>query len=589
MLQYLIKLSISLSVVYIFYQLFLRRLTFYNWNRWYLLIYSMVCFGIPFINVFTLIVKEPALRESAFVNYIPAITQLEPPLQTTNTTGFNWLLVTAAVLVTGMIAMAVRLVIQYYSLFKMRKKAVLLYDDTIKLYHVDAPVIPFSFGRGIYINQHQHGEAELKEIIRHEFIHVKQRHSLDIVWSELLCMLNWYNPFAWLLRHDIRQNLEFIADQQVLQTGLDRKQYQYLLLKVIGVNSFSIATSFNFSSLKKRIAMMNKAQSARVHLIRFLFLLPLLVVVLLAFRNRTQGHYQPLRTAVTDTVPAASQPPGWKDIETVDVNDSQVTVRLNNKTVEKYDLSNAKDREAFESRYGPLPSPPPPPTPPVAPDRADRALPRAPKAPVKLELREAPEKPEAPEKAEKLEYVEAPYPPTPPPPPAPVDPGNCINSKGNCITIAYNGGEQIVIVKDKNNKIVQAVTLTDWLNDKQYETQYGEIPDMKVLKGKHAVTKAIVIEDKPLAAIEPEVVVRGKPAIAVSVDPTPATKVVNEVQIKELRVASTTPIQFKGAYTPVKQVRIKPARPSPDTKPAEAAEPGSGAAPAKPASPTKEQ
>lgn len=273
MLQYLLKLTISLSIVYLFYQLFLRRLTFYNWNRWYLLIYSMVCFVIPCINVFTIILKEPSLRQSAFVNYIPAITQIELTTQK-GSTGIDWLLVTAAVIVTGIIAMVVRLLMQYYSLFKMRKKAVLLYDDNIKLYHIDAPVMPFSFGRGIYVNQHQHSEAELKEIIHHEFIHVKQRHSLDIIWSELLCILNWYNPFAWLLRHDIRQNLEFVADQQVLQTGLDRKQYQYLLLKVIGVNSFNIATPFNFSSLKKRIAMMNKAKSARVHLIRFLFLLP---------------------------------------------------------------------------------------------------------------------------------------------------------------------------------------------------------------------------------------------------------------------------------------------------------------------------
>src|SRR5438067_2739132 len=105
----------------------------------------------------------------------------------------------------------------------------------------------------------------------------------------------------------MRQNLEFIADQQVLQTGLDRKQYQYLLLKVTGVNAFSIASNFNFSSLKKRIAMMNKTKSAKVHLIRFLFILPLLVVILLAFRNTRQQQRPVLRAMVTDTVPTGKK------------------------------------------------------------------------------------------------------------------------------------------------------------------------------------------------------------------------------------------------------------------------------------------
>jgi len=400
MLQYLLKLTISLSIVYFFYQLLLRRLTFYNWNRWYLLIYSMVCFVIPFINVFTIIVGRPALRELAFVNYIPAITQITPN-NTTASVGINWWLVTAVVFLTGILIMAARLGMQYYSLYKMRSKAVLLYDNKVKLYHIDAPVMPFSFGRGIYVNQHQHSEHELKEIIRHEFIHVKQRHSLDIIWSELLCMLNWYNPFAWLLRHDIRQNLEFLADQQVLQTGLDRKQYQYLLLKVIGVNSFSIANNFNFSSLKKRIAMMNKAQSARVHLIRFLFLLPLLVVVLLAFRNTTQIHRQSLRALVTDTIPTAEKmPPGWKDMESIDVNNTKVTVRLKNKKVETYDLSNIKEREVFEKKYGPLPTPPPPPPAPTV--KSD------------IEIKEAPEAPENPEALKHLENVLAPIAPEDP-------------------------------------------------------------------------------------------------------------------------------------------------------------------------------
>jgi hypothetical protein len=90
------------------------------------------------------------------------------------------------------------------------------------------------------------------------------------------------------MRYAIRQNLEFLADDQVLKNGLDKKQYQYLLLKVIGNRQFSVAANFNFSSLKNRIAMMNKLKSAKLHLIKFLFILPLLAVLLISFRDKIQ-------------------------------------------------------------------------------------------------------------------------------------------------------------------------------------------------------------------------------------------------------------------------------------------------------------
>jgi hypothetical protein len=599
MLQYILKLTISLTVVYLFYQLFLRRLTFYNCNRWYLLIYSMVCFIIPVINVFTIIVQQPSLRESAIINYIPAITQMPTATGTTTAAGINWLQVSVLVIITGMVLMIARLLVQYYSLYKMRSKAVLLYDDKVKLYHIDAPVMPFSFGRGIYVNKHQHSEQELKEIIRHEFIHVKQRHSLDIIWSELLCILNWYNPFAWLLRHDIRQNLEFIADQQVLQTGLDRKQYQYLLLKVIGVNSFSIATNFNFSSLKKRIAMMNKAKSARVHLIRFLFLLPLLIVVLLAFRNSTQDRQQPLRGVVTDTLPkAAKELPGWKEINTIDVTDSRkVTIRLKNGKVEHYDLMIKKEKEAFEQKYGALPEPPKPPIPP-APAKGEKELPEPPEAPEKPELTEVPEKPEAreaPELAEVREIPEKPevpeiaevreVPVPPPPPPVQVD---CFNKKGYCITVVDNYGECVVIVKDKNNKILQAVSLTDWNKDAALEAKYGEIPPrpVKVIvkQGKPPYVKsAVKVNPITLYNVTPDRIVYVNPKTSVElknlhIEVNKAVKTASAVKVTSA-VSAKSAVQVTEAATQAKVAADAKAKVAAEAKKAAEAKPKAEAEP----------
>ena len=136
---------------------------------------------------------------------------------------------------------------------KMMRKAEWIPAEGMNIYQINEAIIPFSFGNSIFINSTQHTENELREIIRHEFIHVKQKHTADILWAELMCMLNWYNPFAWALKNAMRQNLEFIADHQVLENGVDKKQYQYLLLKVIGNDQFSIAQKFNFSSLKKNV------------------------------------------------------------------------------------------------------------------------------------------------------------------------------------------------------------------------------------------------------------------------------------------------------------------------------------------------
>ena len=286
---YLLKLSVSLTVVFLFYHFILQKLTFYNSNRWYLLGYTLLSFFIPFIDI------SPVLEENSWTNnsvltWIPVIQSDVATTQTVVKASLLsvWDAVVLSVL-AGMIIILLRLVIQLFSFRRIMRKATIISSEGMNLYQVDEQIIPFSFGNSIFINRNLHKADELQEIIRHEFVHVKQRHSLDILWGEFLCLVNWYNPFAWLLKRSIRQNLEFIADKKVLDNGFSKKEYQYLLLKVIGNSQFSIATQFNFSSLKKRIAMMNKTKSAKRQLLRLLFLLPATAILLLAFRNKWQS------------------------------------------------------------------------------------------------------------------------------------------------------------------------------------------------------------------------------------------------------------------------------------------------------------
>ncbi|MBN8685768.1 MAG: hypothetical protein J0M10_02075 [Chitinophagales bacterium] len=384
---YILKVSLSLGVVFLFYHLVLRRLTFYNWNRWYLMGYSVLCFFLPFIDI-SIALEQSAIKNNAVISWVPVLGQnfINEPDESVTLGLWDY---AGLVLLTGILIMLIRFCIQLWSIRRMRRNAVLLSEDGMRLYQVDAAIIPFSFGDSIFINKDQHTIQELEEIIRHEFVHVKQKHSVDIIWGELLCLFNWYNPFAWLLKKSIRQNLEFIADRQVLEQGMDRKQYQYLLLKVVGNNQFSIANQFNFSSLKKRIAMMNKLRSAKVHLVKFMFVLPLVSVMLLAFRNEWKKQVprnEQVTTAlvtgndtIPDKLPVPPPPPppapkgkgtlkefldrnqGVKNLGWVYHNDNSVAmihVIKNDGKTEIYHTDNAEEMNAGVKKYGRFPVPP---------------------------------------------------------------------------------------------------------------------------------------------------------------------------------------------------------------------------------------
>jgi beta-lactamase regulating signal transducer with metallopeptidase domain len=297
---YLLKLSISLSVTWLFYRFILRGLTFYRLNRWYLLGYTLLSFLIPFINIGPIAADADQVHQPLYIQLIPVVgnyTPLSAPQVPATPNLSPWNLAGLA-LIIGIGVLLIRTFLWGYSLARIKKQARLLSsDEGIRIYEVDRPIPPFSFGKSIYINPRLHTEKEWTEIILHEYVHIRQHHTLDILLTEVVTILNWYNPFAWALRHSIRQNLEFIADQQVLDKGVDKKEYQYHLLNVMDHPGYRLANNFNFSSLKKRIIMMNKIRSARLHLLRFLFLLPLLAVILLAFRGsypKFSGHNGPV-------------------------------------------------------------------------------------------------------------------------------------------------------------------------------------------------------------------------------------------------------------------------------------------------------
>ncbi len=270
-LLYLIKVNIALIFFYVFYWLFLRKDTFYEWIRYYFLSVLVLTFTFPAIDFSDLFSTVQVQTIQQITPHFPVNVSGGEEKQFT-IQGAILLLLTVG---TGI--MLIRLGIQIASLWRIRSKSV-----PGKTYHqcqiMNMQTInsPFSFFRTIYVNPELHTQEDMKTILNHEQIHVRQWHSIDIILYEILFAIFWYNPLVWLIKQTVKQNIEFYTDKQILEAGYDKRQYQHELLKVGQIPSFlGIANNFNFNHLKNRITMMNRKQSNQMQLLKFALILPL--------------------------------------------------------------------------------------------------------------------------------------------------------------------------------------------------------------------------------------------------------------------------------------------------------------------------
>ncbi|SFT10586.1 M56 family metallopeptidase [Sphingobacterium wenxiniae] len=278
LLTYIVQVNILLGVVYIGYYALLKSLTFYQLNRLYFLLGGAFSLIYPFLDIRSWFQRhvEPV---GELVDFLPMLPAQEVISQ-------NWTIETVLYVTIGAGAIFLfgKLLLQLLSLLRIHLHSV---EDSWKAYiyrNVLFPIVPFSFFNRIYLNKEQHQDVELYDIFEHEDIHVKGLHTVDVLFFELLLSVCWYNPLVWLMRKAVRQNLEFLTDQQVLNKGVDKQSYQYSLLNVSkqGV-AVGVSNQFNFKLLKKRISMMNKKRSSKLELSKYAFILPLVIFAAGAF------------------------------------------------------------------------------------------------------------------------------------------------------------------------------------------------------------------------------------------------------------------------------------------------------------------
>ena len=162
--------------------------------------------------------------------------------------------------------------------------------EGIKLHVLKGEGSPFSFFQWIFVYPTTLEDTQLHEVLVHERTHVRGWHSLDCIFSELFTIVCWWNPFAWLMKQEVRINLEYLADESVLSDGNARKSYQYHLLGLAyrkPIHSAEIANNFNLLPLKKRIKMMNKRRTREMGKAKYLLFAPLAAALLMVSNIET--------------------------------------------------------------------------------------------------------------------------------------------------------------------------------------------------------------------------------------------------------------------------------------------------------------
>lgn len=272
---YLIKINVALMLLYGFYRLTVSRDTFFGLRRLTLWLIYAVALMVPALNLEYWVRDTPTMASMANVYadtfYPVVVVKAQAP-------SITWIDMLLGIYWAGVAVLSLCLVWQLFSIIRLaaisRKQEV----EGITVHLLRGEGSPFSFFRWVFMYPSTLEGKQLHEVMVHECTHVSGLHSLDTLFSELFSIACWFNPFAWLMKQEVRMNLEYLADESVLSDGNARKSYQYHLLGLAyrqPNESTKIANNFNLLPLKKRIKMMNKRRTSEIGKAKYLLFAPL--------------------------------------------------------------------------------------------------------------------------------------------------------------------------------------------------------------------------------------------------------------------------------------------------------------------------
>lgn len=285
---YLLKSSLCLGILYGFYKLVLEQNAMHQFKRFYLLAILIFAFTIPLMTItYTSSDIPEIIPETTFISNLEAPQIASPsmtPIESSTPILLNvlWSLYGLGVFIFGS-----RFALNLFRLKRKIETAETLPKHGFTLALLPQTIVPHSFFRWIFLSRKRYEKGEIApEVLAHEATHVRQKHSLDILFIEFLQVFFWFNPMIWLSKKSIKLNHEFLADRGALENDSDVYHYQHILLSYASsTDHAALESPFNYSLTKKRILMLSKTISRKRAIVSALLLLPVLTGCVLAFNN----------------------------------------------------------------------------------------------------------------------------------------------------------------------------------------------------------------------------------------------------------------------------------------------------------------
>jgi hypothetical protein len=275
-LRYILESGVCLTLFYGAYWLFLRRETYFRLNRAYLVSSLVLSFVIPAVPI-----PSPLLTAPASGADISRLGSLAPVPG-----HFNGWEIAALVYFAGVLLFLSRFLFHLAELHRVVRRNGSRRDHGLRVVSIDKEFSPFSFLNVVILNDRDVTADNLQRILAHERVHIRQRHSLDILLMELVIAIQWFNPFVWPYKKSLQETHEYLADEGVIAQGFSVSMYRLLVFEQhVGARLFELANNFKQSQIKRRLTMMSKIKSGSAARLKLLLALPLTAFLVLAFAD----------------------------------------------------------------------------------------------------------------------------------------------------------------------------------------------------------------------------------------------------------------------------------------------------------------
>lgn len=283
---YITKAILCSVVFFLAYKLLLEKEKMHLFNRFYLLTSLLSSFVIP-ATTFSFSKSLPPISENSILNTdILQYNGIIQNLSTEQSTNYTFsILLTIYITITTLLLF--RFIVNLSKILSKALTSQTIPYKTSKIVLLKEDLTPHSFLNYLFIHENEYETIE-NQILVHEYAHIQQKHSYDILLMEILQAVFWFNPVIFFYRKAIQLNHEYLADQAVINTSQNISSYQYLLIdKITKCKTFNLTSQFNYSITKKRLLMMTKAKSFRNTLCRQIAILPVLALSIFAFSTKS--------------------------------------------------------------------------------------------------------------------------------------------------------------------------------------------------------------------------------------------------------------------------------------------------------------